>query len=48
MFDQVYRAKYQYIQYQINIIIFIMKYIFMFYLIGIVDVDIISYKFVQT
>ena len=39
MFDQVYRQKYQYLEYQINTIRFPMMKNFIWYIFGIVDVD---------
>lgn len=48
MFDQVYREKYLHLQYQINLIRYIMKYILILFLFDNIDADIFLYEVGQT
>ena len=47
-FDQVYRQKYQYLEYQIIITRFIMNYIFTFYIFSIINLYIFCCEVGQT
>ena len=47
-FNQIYRKDYKYLWHEISIIKYIMKYIFIIYLFGVINVIVLYYKISQT